>query len=109
MVFDERVGLYDDPPKEETAKMLKATLDTIVYMGKLSEGLEGLIFRFFKTPSYWKYCEAEDTAIRIGQEIVNKEVLELKKMAEEGEQFAKDGGKNDFMLIGLHSNECFFI
>ena len=93
MALDERVGLYDEPPKKETVKMLKATLDTFVYIRKLSEGLEGLMFRFFKTPSYWKYCEAEDTAIRIGQEIVDKKVLELKKMAEEGEPFAKDGGK----------------
>ena len=75
--------------------MIKATFETFTYMGKLSNGLEGLMFRFVKTPSYWKFCEVQDTAIRISQEIVDKKVLELKKMAEEGEPFDEDGGKSN--------------
>ncbi|XP_078380880.1 cytochrome P450 10-like isoform X2 [Oculina patagonica] len=91
MAFDVRVGLYDDPPNKETVKMIKATFDTFKYMGKLSRGLEGLLFRFVTTPTYRKFCEAQDTAIGISQEIVDKKVMELKKMAEEGEAFADDG------------------
>ncbi|XP_078380883.1 cytochrome P450 10-like isoform X2 [Oculina patagonica] len=83
MAFDERVGLYDDPPNEETVKMVKATFDAFKYMGKLSRGLEGLIFRFVRTPTYWKFCEAQDTAIGISQKIVDKKVMDLKKTAEE--------------------------
>ncbi|KAL9965312.1 hypothetical protein ACROYT_G029093 [Oculina patagonica] len=90
MAFDVRVGLYDDPPKKETVKMVKATLDVFKYAGKLSRGLEGLLFRFVTTPTYWKYCKAEDTVIAVGQKIVDKKIMELKKMAEEGEAFAED-------------------
>lgn len=92
MAFDVRVGLYDDPPNKETVKMIKSTFDTFLYMGKLNRGLEGLIFKFVKTPSYWKYCEAQDTAIAISQAIVDKKIKELKKMAHEGEQFVEDQG-----------------
>ncbi len=95
MAFDVRVGLYDDPPNKETVKMIKATVDGFAYMGKLARGLEGLLFRFVTTPTYRKFCETQDTAIRISQEIVDKKVMELKKMAEEGEAFAEDGGKHN--------------
>ncbi|KAL9965313.1 hypothetical protein ACROYT_G029094 [Oculina patagonica] len=91
MAFDVRVGLYDDPPNKETVKMIKATVDGFAYMGKLARGLEGLLFRFVTTPTYRKFCETQDTALRISQEIVDKKVMELKKMAEEGETFAEDG------------------
>ena len=72
--------------------MVKATSDCFAYIGKLNRGLEGLMFRFVKTPSYWKFCEAQDTALPISQEIVDKKIKELKKIAEEGEAFAEDGG-----------------
>ncbi len=108
MAFDVRVGLYDDPPKKETVKMVKATLDGFAYMGKLSRGLEGLLFRFVTTPSYWKFCEAEDTVFDVGQEIVDKKIMELKKMAEEGEAFAEDRGKYN-SLLNLHSDALPFV
>ena len=97
LAFDVRVGLYDDPPNKETVKMVKATFEAFSYVGKLSSGLESLVFRFMKTPSYWKFCEAQDTAIRISQEIVDRKILELKKTEEEGEPFAENGGRSMFV------------
>ena len=93
MAFDTRVGLYDDPPNMETVKMIEATKETFKYLGKLSGGLEGLLFRFVTTPSFRKYCEVQDTAIGISQKFVDDKISELKAMAEEGKGFSKDGGK----------------
>ena len=78
--------------------MVKATLDSFACMGKLNRGLEGFMFRFVKTPSYWKFCQAKETSFSIGQEIVDKKIKELKKIADEGEAFAEDGGKDSLLL-----------
>ncbi|KAL9965315.1 hypothetical protein ACROYT_G029100 [Oculina patagonica] len=90
MAFDERVGLYDDPPNEEIVKMIKATFDGFKYMGKLNWGWEALLYRFVNTPSYRKFCESQDTLFAISQKIVDKKILELNKMAEDGEEFVKN-------------------
>ena len=92
MAFDLTVRLYDDPPNKETVKMIKATLDVFTHMGKLSRGWESLISNFVKTPSYKKFVEAQDISLSIGQGIVDKKIMELKKMADEGEAFAEDQG-----------------
>ncbi len=92
MAFDERVGLYDDPPNEEIVKMIKATFDGFKYMGKLNWGWEALLYRFVNTPSYRKFCESQDTLFAISQKIVDKKILELNKMAEDGEEFVKNQG-----------------
>ena len=94
MAFDVRVGLYDDPPRKDTVKMIEASKELFRLLGKLSSGLESLLFEFVTTPTYKKYCEAQDISIGIGQRIVDEKVSELKKMAEEGEEFSKDGGKD---------------
>ena len=93
MAFDTRVGLYDDPPNMETVKMIEATKETFKCLGKLSGGLEGLLFRFVTTPSFRKYCEVQDIAIGISQKFVDDKISELKAMAEEGKGFSEDGGK----------------
>ena len=94
MVFDVRIGLYDDPPNKETVKMIEATKETFRLLGVLCRGLENVLFPFVTTPTYRKYCEVQDISIDIGQRIVDNKVSELKKMAEEGEEFTKDGGKD---------------
>ena len=99
LAFDIRVGLYDDPPNKDTVKMIQATMDTFALMGKLRRGWEGLLFRFVRTPSYWKFCEAQDTARAIGQKIVDNKVMELKKMAEEGGTFVEDQSGYNFIHV----------
>ena len=96
MAFDVRIGLYDDPPNKETVKMIEATKESFRLLGVLCRGLENVLFPFVTTPTYRKYCEVQDMAIEIGQRIIDDKVSELKKMAEEGEEFTKDGGKSEF-------------
>ena len=94
MAFDVRIGLYDDPPNKETVKMIESTKESFRLLGVLCRGLENLLFPFVTTPNYRKYCEVQDMAIEIGQRIIDDKVSELKTMAEEGEEFTKDGGKD---------------
>ena len=94
MAFDVRIGLYDDPPNKETVKLIEVTKESLRLMGVLSRGLEHLLLSFVTTPNYRKFCEVQDIGIEIGQRIIDNKVSELKKMAEEGEEFSKDGGKD---------------
>ena len=96
MAFDVRIGLYDDPPNKDTVEMIEATKESHRLWGVLARGLESVLFAFVTTPNYRKYCEVQDIAMGIGQRIVDNKVSELKKMAEEGEEFTKDGGENRF-------------
>ena len=68
--------------------MIKATLDGFMYLGKLNRGLEGLLYRFVNTPSYRKFCEAQDTQFAVVQKIVDKKISDLNKMAEDGEEIS---------------------
>ena len=92
MAFDERVGLYDDPPNQEIVKMIKATFDGFKYMGILNRGLEGLLYRFVNTPSYKKFCESQDTLFSISQKFVDRKIIELNKMADDGGEFFANQG-----------------
>ena len=87
MAFDVRVGLYDDPPNKDTVKMVQATLDAFALMGKMGRGWENLCYTFFTTPTYRKFCEAQDTSFAMSQKIVDNKVEELNKMAQEGGTF----------------------
>ena len=98
MAFDVRVGLYDDPPNKTTVKMTKANSERIKLAGELNKGLMSLLFRLVWTPSYSKFCEAQDTTFGISQRIVDKKVAELKNMAEQGESFQENTGKYESCL-----------
>ena len=93
MAFDVRVGLYDDPPNKETVKIIQTTLEAFTHLGKLNRGWEGLLSKFVNTPTYWKFCQAQDTALAISQRIVENKVIELNKMADEGDKFVEDEGE----------------
>ena len=92
LAFDVRVGMYDDPPNKETVKMIKSSSDAFSLMGKLNKGWESFILNFMTTPTYLKFCEAQDTSIGIGQRIVDQKIIELKKAAEDGEALSQDQG-----------------
>ena len=93
MVFDARVGLYDDPQNKDAVDMIHATLETFACWGKLVTGWESVLFRFATTPSYRKFCKAQDTMLAIGQKFVDNKVMELNNMAEQGNSFVDDQGK----------------
>jgi len=90
MVFDARVGLYDDPQNKDAVDMIHATLETFACWGKLVTGWESVLFRFATTPSYRKFCKAQDTMLAIGQKFVDNKVMELNNMAEQGNSFVDD-------------------
>lgn len=87
--------------------MIEATKESFRLLGVLCRGLENLLFAFVTTPNYRKYCKNQDIAIEIGQRIVDDKVSELKKMAEEGEEFTKDGGKDCTTHCELNLTERF--
>ena len=96
MAFDVRVGLFDDPPSEETKKMLKmikAVSDGFALLAKLNSGWEELLHRFMEPPSYRKFIETQDITFSASQEIIDRKVMELTKMAEEGKQFPENQGE----------------
>lgn len=99
MAFDVRVGLYDDPPNKATVKMLKANSERMKLAGELNKGLTSLLFRWVWTPSYSKFCEAQDTTFGISQRIIDEKVVELKTMAEQGESFQENTGKYKSCLV----------
>ena len=99
MAFDLRVGLYDDPPNKDTIKMIQATNNAFLYLSKLSRGLEGMLFKFITTPSFWKFCQEQDTAIEIAHTFLEKKKkIELQQMADEGKEFAANEG--DLKYLG---------
>ena len=72
--------------------MVKATMDVFKHLGKLNRGWESVLCNFVKTSSYKKFVEGQDIALSISQGIVDKKIMELKKMADEGEAFSEDQG-----------------
>ena len=94
IVFDTRIGLYDDPPNKDEMEMIHATMETFGSWGKPLVGWESLLFRFAMTPSYRKFCKPEDTMLAIGQKFVDKKVTELKKQAEQGMSFVENQGQS---------------
>ena len=93
VAFDLRVGLYDDPPNQEIINMIKATFDGFKYLGNLNRGWESQLYTLVTTPSYRKFCESQDTLFSIGQKVVDKKVADLKKLAEDGDEFVENQGK----------------
>ena len=93
MVFDTRVGLYNDPPNKDAMEIIRATVETFACWGKLLSGWESLLFRFATTPSYKKFCKAQDTLLAIGQKFVDNKVVELNKIREQGNSFVDDQGE----------------
>lgn len=57
LVFDVRVGMYDDLLNKEIVKMIKLSLDVFLFMGKLNKGWESFIFNFMMIFMYLKFCE----------------------------------------------------
>lgn len=57
MVFDIRVGFYDDLLNKEIVRMIEVIKEVFKYLGKLLVGWEGLFFRFVIILSCRKYFE----------------------------------------------------
>ena len=66
-------------------------------------GRAALISKFVNTPFYWKFCQAQDSALAISQRSVENKVMELNKMADEGDKFVENegecGGKTNHIVV----------
>lgn len=78
VTLDVRIGLYDDPPNNETVKMLEETCKFFQFLERFGGLWESLLLRFgLSSTTYREFCQTEDNAIKIGQKIVNQKVKEL--------------------------------
>ena len=101
VVFDLRVGLFNDPPNDETVQMVKAINESFTLMGKLNGGFERLLLRYtsYKSSSYKKLCDNLDTVLRVGHGFVNERMKRLKEMADGGDEFVENQG-----TINIYTN-----
>lgn len=92
MVFDARIGLYEDPPREEPQRFIQSVHDFFHYTQKIMFGFESFLSKHFDTPSWKKLCEAQDIAIEIGQKYVDKKIVELKGKLDNPEELLEENG-----------------
>ncbi|XP_031571785.1 uncharacterized protein LOC116305923 [Actinia tenebrosa] len=90
MVFDARIGLYEDPPKEEPQRFIQSVHDLFHYTQQIMFGFENYLFKYFDTPSWKKLCKAQDIAIEIGQKYVDKKIAELKEKLDNPEELLEE-------------------
>lgn len=57
MVFDVRIGFYDDLLNKEIVKMIEVIKEIFRLLGVLCRGLENVLFLFVMIFIYRKYCE----------------------------------------------------
>ncbi|XP_078342285.1 1,25-dihydroxyvitamin D(3) 24-hydroxylase, mitochondrial-like [Oculina patagonica] len=82
LVFDSRIGLYDDPPSEEAMKFIQAVDDMFKCLGKLMLGfVEKNLLPYMDTPSFKKLSKSMDIQNEIGMMYINKKIKELEEMA----------------------------
>jgi len=88
VLFDLRVGHFDDPPNSEAAELGKVIKESFTLMGKLNGGLEWFLLKYtdFKTPTFNKFCEALDFIFSISNKYVDKTMTELKEMSDGPEE-----------------------
>ena len=88
VLFDLRVGHFDDPPNSEAAELGKVIKESFTLMGKLNGGLEWFLLKYtdFKTPTFNKFCEALDFIFSISSKYVDKAMTELKEMSDGPEE-----------------------
>ena len=86
VAFDARLGLYEDPPKEEAMRFIQAVHDFFSFSHDLFFSLSRRIAKRFDidTPKLKKFFKTGDTMIEIGESFVDKKMRELKEMADKG-------------------------
>lgn len=86
VAFDSRLGLYEDPPKEEALRFIQGVRDFFSLSHDLFFSLSRRIAKRFDidTPKLKKFFKTGDILIEIGEGFVNKKMKELKEMADKG-------------------------
>ena len=83
-MFNTRVGLYEEPPREELLRFIQAVQDFFFYLHRLETGVERLLFQYIDTPSWKKFRSAQDTLIEVGQLYVDKTMKKLEESSLKG-------------------------
>lgn len=86
LAFDARLGLYEDPPKEEAMRFIQGVHDYFSISHELFFSLSRRIAKRFDidTPKLKKFFKTADVLIEIGESFVDKKMRELKEMADKG-------------------------
>lgn len=86
LAFDARLGLYEDPPKEEAMRFIQGVHDFFSISHELFFSLSRRIAKRFDidTPKLKKFFKTADVLIEIGESFVDKKMKELKEMADKG-------------------------
>jgi len=85
LAFDARLGLYEDPPKQEALKFIEEVQNFFRLSHKLMFSIPSTIARkYVDTPTFKKFLECGDTVLDLGQSFVDRKMKELKEMTEKG-------------------------
>ena len=86
LAFDTRLGLYEDPPKEEAMRFIQEVHNFFELSHKLFFSMSRRIAKSFNidTPLLKKFFKTGDALIEIGESFVDKKMRELKEMADKG-------------------------
>ena len=98
LVFDTRIGLYNDPPNEEAVKFIQAVDDMFHCLQILVLGfVEKSLLPYMDTPSFKKLSKSLDTQTKIGMMFINKKIKELEEMANIDDQSQENQGEVSFI------------
>ena len=85
LAFDTRIGLYEDPPKDEALKMSELIREHLDLSQKL---IFNIVSRFasqyIETPTLKKFYKCADASFDMGLALIDKKMRELKEMEEKG-------------------------
>ena len=86
LAFDARLGLYEDPPKEEAMRFIQEVHNFFAISQKLFFSIPRQIAKKFNigTPLLKKFFKTADVLIEIGEGFIDKKMRELKEMSDKG-------------------------
>ena len=85
LVFDARVGLYNDPPSEEALRFIGSIHDAFQSLHVFFFGIvEKKLFQYMNTPNFVKLERALDTSFEIGRGYIDRKMKDLEEMAHKG-------------------------
>jgi len=86
LAFDARLGLYEDPPKQEALKFIEEVQNFLTLSHKLVFSITSRIAQQYglDTPTFKKFVKCSYSMVHIGRGFVNKKMKELEEMAEKG-------------------------
>lgn len=92
LAFDARLGLYEDPPKDEAMRFIQGIHDFLSLSHQLFFSVSMRMAKRLNidTPKLKKFFKTADVLIEIGESFVDKKMRELKEMADKGIDSSSD-------------------